>query len=251
MLGIERRQSIMDKLRRERKVFVADLADILAVTQETVRRDLEKLETQGLLQRSHGGAVLVAPGSEDLSFTRRMAENYAQKQRIAKKAAGLVADGSSLMVDSSSTVLALFELLRGKKGLMVVTNSVKLLHDYAGSELALISSGGTLRSHSLSLVGAAACRNLATYSVDFAIFSCKGLDREYGVSEPNEREAAVKQVMAGQARNRVLLADHSKFDQRVLAKTLDFRDLDYVVTDVEPEVEWLEVFEKNKIQLIC
>ncbi len=114
MLGIERRQRIIEKLRLEQKVFVADLADSLEVTQETIRRDLEKLEGQGLLQRSHGGAVLVMPGNEDLSFARRTADNYALKQKIAKKAAGLISDGSSLMVDSSSTVLALFEMLRAK-----------------------------------------------------------------------------------------------------------------------------------------
>ena len=251
MLGIERRQSIIEKLRREQKVFVADLADTLDVTQETIRRDLEKLEGQGLLQRSHGGAVLVTPGNEDLSFARRTADNYALKQKIAKMAAGLISDGSSLMVDSSSTVLALFEMLRGKKDLTVITNSIKLLHDYAGTAISLISSGGSLRAHSLSLVGTAAGRTLAAYNVDLAIFSCKGLDRDHGVSESNEPEAIIKQIMARQARNRVLLADHSKFDRRVFAKTLEFSDIDYVITDAEPGRAWVDLFKENGIQLIC
>ena len=251
MLGIERRQHILDKLRRDQKVFVADLSDNLRVTQETIRRDLEKLESKGLLQRSHGGAVLVTPGNEDLSFARRTADNYDLKQKIARKAAGLVSDGSSLMADSSSTVAALFELLRNKTELTVVTNSVKLLHDYAGTDMNLISSGGELRAHSLSLIGTAACRTLGTYNVDLAIFSCKGLDRVHGVTESNEPEAVVKQAMARQARNRVLLADHSKFDQVVFAKTLDFGDIEYVITDAMPDRKWVDLFRENNIQLIC
>lgn len=251
VLGIERRQLILEKLRRDQKVFVADLSDSLQVTQETIRRDLEKLENQGLLQRSHGGAVLVTPGNEDLSFARRTADNYGLKQKIAKKAVGLVRDGTSLMADSSSTVLALFELLQTKRDLTVVTNSIKLISDYAGAGMELISTGGNLRAHSLSLVGNAACRTLMTYNVDLAIFSCKGLDRTHAVTESNEPEAVVKQVMSRQAKNRVLLADHTKFDQVVFARTLEFIEIDYVITDAEPSRKWLDLFKEHDIQLIC
>ncbi|MCD8350042.1 MAG: DeoR/GlpR family DNA-binding transcription regulator [Planctomycetaceae bacterium] len=251
MLGIERRQKILEKLQRDSKVYVADLSDAMRVTQETIRRDLEKLEAQGLLLRSHGGAVRVSPSNEDLSFANRTASNYDLKQAIARKAVGLVNDGSSLMVDSSSTVLALCGLLKNKKDLTIITNSIKLLNDCAASSLDLISSGGTLRAHSLALVGTAACRTLSNYNVDLAVFSCKGLDRDQGVTESNEPEGVVKQVMARQAKNRVLLADHTKFDVVVFAKTLDFADIDYVITDVEPSRKWVEFFKKNDIQLIC
>lgn len=251
MLGIERRQAILEKLQRDTKVYVAELSESLEVTQETIRRDLEKLEAQGLLLRSHGGAVLVTPANEDLSFVNRTAANFDLKQAIARKAVGLVNDGSSLMVDSSSTVLALFELLRNKRDMTVITNSIKLLNDCAGSGLDLISSGGTLRAHSLALVGTAAERTLSNYNVDLAVFSCKGLDREQGITESNEPEAVVKRVMARQAKNRVLLADHTKFDVVVFAKTLDFVEIDYVITDIEPSRKWIDFFKKNDIQLIC
>lgn len=251
MLGIERRQAILEKLQRDTKVYVAVLSESLEVTQETIRRDLEKLEAQGLLLRSHGGAVMVTPANEDLSFVNRTAANFDLKQAIARKAVGLVNDGSSLMVDSSSTVLALCELLRGKRDMMVITNSIKLLNDCAGSGLELISSGGNLRAHSLALVGTAAERTLSNYNVDLAVFSCKGLDREQGITESNEPEAVVKRVMARQAKNRVLLADHTKFDVVVFAKTLDFTEIDYVITDIEPSRKWIDFFKKNDIQLIC
>lgn len=248
MLGIERRRAILELLRRDRKVHVADLSENLSVTQETIRRDLEKLETDGLLRRSHGGAVPAGPGNEDLSFARRTAVNGDLKRRIALRAAGLVGDGSSLMMDSSSTVLALCALLAEKRELTVITNSIKILGDAGAQGMALISTGGNLRAHSLSLVGDAACRTIGGYNVDFAVFSCKGLDRERGVTESNEPEAAVKRAMARQARNRVLLADSTKFDRAVFARTLEFSDIDYVVTDRDPGRQWLEFFSKNGIQ---
>ncbi len=250
MLGIERRRVILELLHRDQKVHVADLSGSLSVTQETIRRDLEKLEADGLLQRSHGGAVLVRPGNEDLSFARRTAANAELKQRIARKAAGLVRDGSSLMVDSSSTVLALCGFLAEKRDLTVVTNSIKILGDHSASGMSLISTGGNLRAHSLSLVGDAACRTIAGYNVDFAVFSCKGLDREKGVTESNEPEAVVKRAMARQAGSRVLLADSTKFDRVVFARTLAFSDIEYVVTDADPGKRWLEFFNRHDIQVI-
>ncbi len=155
------------------------------------------------------------------------------------------------MADSSSTALALLELLANRRELTVITNSVKILNDFAGATLNLISCGGTLRAHSLSLVGNTACRTLREYNVDLAIFSCKGLDRDRGVTESNEPEAVVKQIMASQAKRTVLLADHTKFDQVVLAKTLGWEEIDCVITDVQPARKWVELFKKNDIQLIC
>ncbi len=251
MLGIERRRKILDLLQRDQKVYVSGLSESLSVTQETIRRDLEKLEAGGLLQRSHGGAVPVKPGNEDLSLAKRAAANDDLKRKIAALAAGLVGDGSSLMMDSSSTVLALCGLLAGKKNLTVITNSIKILGDYALSGMSLVSTGGELRAHSLSLVGAAACRTVESYNVDFAVVSCKGLDRERGVTESNEPEAVVKRSMAKQAKRRVLLADSTKFDAVVFAKTLEFSDIDCVVTDADPGRRWADFFHRNDIQLLC
>lgn len=250
MLGIERRQRIIDKLRHERKVYVADLSREMRVTQETIRRDLEKLEEEGILRRSYGGAILSQPANEDLSIANRSAANYDLKLAIAQKAAALVNNGVSVMAESSSTVLALVEQLRAKKDLTIVTNSVKLLCDYAGSGFNLISTSGDLRGHSLSLVGTSACRTLETFYVDVAIFSCKGLDRAKGITESNEPEASIKTTMVKQARSRILLADHTKFDQVFFVKTLEWPDVDCVVTDQEPKRAWIDFFRKNEIQLV-
>ena len=114
MLGIERRQKIMEELVQNRKVYVGDLSKIFKVTEETIRRDLEKLEKQDLLSRSYGGAVLKEHTSEDLSFIKRTSINNSDKELIAQKAEALINDGDTLMVDASTTCLALLQHLRQK-----------------------------------------------------------------------------------------------------------------------------------------
>jgi DeoR/GlpR family transcriptional regulator of sugar metabolism len=222
----------------------------LKVTAETVRRDLERLEKEGLVRRSYGGAVSSRPSTEDLSFQKRTMKNATEKEAIAQKALELINQNGSLMVDSSSTVLSLMKHLSSAEGLTVITNSVKLLADFAGTAITLVGTGGHLRGHSLAMVGETATRSLRSYNVDLALVSCKGLDMEKGVMESNEPEALVKQVMVNQAKTSVLLADHSKFDQIAFTKAFDFKNLDYVVTDREPSQAWLEFFKKTQIKII-
>lgn len=250
ILGLERRQKIMELLKQDNKVYVNTLSKLFKVTEETIRRDLEKLETEGLLCRSHGGAVLKGPTSEDLSFSRRSVENSPFKQIIAEKAKLLINDGDTVMVDSSTTVSALIRLLTTKKNITMITNSIKLLNDFADTDFKMISSGGDLRAHSFALVGTSACKALARYYVDFAIISCKGIDREKGIMESNEAESNVKQQMSQQAKSTILLVDHSKFDKIAFTKTLDFSDIDYIITDQEPDMNWISFFRKHDIKLI-
>lgn len=250
ILGLERRQKIMEYLKQDSKVYVNELSKLFKVTEETIRRDLEKLESEGLLYRSHGGAVLKEPTSEDLSFSKRSAENYPFKQTIAEKAKLLINDGDTIMADSSTTALALIHLLANKKNITIITNSIKLLNDFADTNFKMISSGGDLRAHSFALVGTSACKALSRYYVDFAIISCKGIDREKGIMESNEAESNIKQQMIQQAKSTLLLVDHSKFDKIAFTKTLDFTDVDYIVTDQKPDIEWINFFKKHNIKLI-
>ena len=251
MLSIERRQKILERLQQDKKVYVSVLSEDFKVTQETIRRDLERLEKKGLLQRSHGGAVSAHPTNEDLPFTIRTSAHSSEKQIIAQKAVNLINNGSTIMADSSTTVLTLVDLLQGKTDITIITNSVKLLNDYAGSSFSLIGTGGSLRAHSFALVGHQACQTLEDYNVDLALISCKGLDMDRGIMESNEPESLVKKTMIAQAKTTILLADHTKFDQVVFIKTIDFSDIDYVITDQEPQPEWVEFFRKKEVQLIC
>lgn len=249
MLGIERRQKIMEKLQLEQKVYVADLSKLFGITEETVRRDLEKLEAENLLRRSYGGAILAEHTSEDISFIRRSAMNSAGKEAIAQKAASLLHDGDTIMVDSSTTCMALFKVLQ-QKNLTIITNSIRLIHRFLNAPFKFISTGGSLRSNSGALTGNVACNTLRKYFVDRAVISCKGLDMTKGIMESNEEESIIKQVMIEQAKQTILLADHSKFSRTAFTRTCAIEQISTIVTDEEPNADWKAFIAEKQIELL-
>lgn len=250
MLAIERRQRIMDKLNEDDKVYVPALAALLSVTEETIRRDLDKLEAQGLLKRSHGGAVRAGSTSEDLSFLRRSAEGAPRKKRIAELAAPLIHDGDTIMMDSSTTGLALLQVLRERRDLTIITNSIRLTYDLAGTPFTVITMGGTLRHHSCSLTGAVTVETLARYYADLAIISCKALAADKGIMESNEAESLVKKAMIRQAKHTILLADATKFGKTAFMHTCAFDRIHTIVTDEKPDDSFFDACKDLPLNMI-
>ena len=250
MLGIERRREIMKMLNQHQKVYVQDLSKLFDVTDETIRRDLEKLEQQNLVKRCYGGAVINDHTSQDISFLKRIDINHAGKIYIAKKAENLINDGDTLMVDSSTTCLALFRYLKSKKDLTIITNSIRLINEFVNSDFRIISTGGELRAHSYALTGTIACETLAKYYVDTAIISCKALDMQKGLMESNEPESIIKRQMNEQAQKCILLADNTKFDKTAFTRTCDLNKINTIVTDKEPAIEWLDYIKNNDMRII-
>ena len=249
MLGIERRRKIMERLVQDRKIYVSDLSRFFNVTEETIRRDLEKLEGQNLLRRSYGGAVLNEHTNNDLSFVKRRAIHSADRETIAQKAAALIHDGDTIMIDSSTTCLALLPQLRSRKNLTIITNSVRLVNDFVNSPFTLISSGGVLRPHSFALTGSTACDTLRKYFVELAFISCKGLEPQKGLMESNEEESKVKEIMLAQSRKAILLADHSKFGKTAFIRTCEFGAIAELITDMDPGDSWREFLTSQQIRL--
>ena len=250
MLGIERRRKIMELLNQHQKVYVQNLSQLFEVTDETIRRDLEKLEQQNLVKRCYGGAVLNDHTGQDISFLKRIDINDVNKKYIAKKAESLINDGDTLMVDSSTTCLALMRLLKDKKNLTIITNSIILVNEFVNAGFNLICTGGNLRAYSYALTGKSACEALAHYYVDTAFISCKALDKEKGLMESNEPESIIKQQMIQQAQRTVLLADSSKFDKAAFSRICGLDKLDTIVTDSEPDEEWREFIREHNINLM-
>ena len=157
MLAIERKNEILSILQKEQRVLVSELSQRYNVTEETIRRDLEKLEREGFVKKTYGGAVLNKNISVDLPLKIREKTNRKEKLAIAQKVAELVEEGECIMLDSSSTSLMIAQSLKKKEKLTVITNSVEVLIELSGCEgIQVISTGGTLRDSSLSLVGKAA-----------------------------------------------------------------------------------------------
>lgn len=188
--------------------------------------------------------------NEDLPFVTRGAINTDIKRNIALKALELINDGDTLMVDPSSTSFEFLKLLGNKNNLTVITNSINILHEFASSGMNIISSGGSLRHRSLSLVGPVAHDTIQRYNVDTAVISCKGIDMERGITDSNEPECELKKYMLRQAEKVVLLADHTKFDKTAFTQLVQLNRIDVLITDRKPSEAWLKRLAKENVEVL-
>jgi len=251
MLAIDRRNRILEKLALEGKVIVVDLAREFGVTEETIRRDLDKLSAEGLAKKIYGGAVANKSLNVDLPYTVRKRANVEAKQRIAELIAARISDGDYIMLDASSTALYVARYLKSKKDITLITNSIEILLELADkTDWNVLCTGGTLKPRSLSLVGSSAEKMIQSHHVDHAICSCKGLDMRLGVTDSNERDAEMKQAIFASAKRRVLVADQSKFDMCSFVRVCALEDVDTIVTECEPDARWLETLNAMNVEII-
>ena len=232
------------------KVIVSELAKDFGVTEETIRRDLEKLDRDGIASKTYGGAVSKRSSGLDLPYSVRESVNVEEKQAIADCIADLIEDGERLMVDSSSTALYVIKRIKDKKNLTIITNSVKILLELADKQdWTVLSTGGVLKKGALSLTGSSAEKMIRSYHVDTAICSCKGLDITLGVTDSNENDSLIKQAMIGSAERRILAVDSEKFDRKSFVKVCDVADIDVIATDCHPDEKWIKYCEDADIRL--
>ena len=251
MLAIERKNEILDKLRTEQRVLVSELAEYYHVTEETIRRDLDKLERDGYATKTYGGAILGNSTKTDLSYTIRNRTNVEAKTVIADLVCGLIEDGDHLMLDDSSTSLYVAKRLKDKRNLTIITNSVELVVELSGVEgWNIMLTGGRLKPDSLALVGQQTQAMLRNFHVDMVVFSCKGIDAEAGITDSSEFHAETKQSMLYAARRHILALDGSKFDKVSFVKISDLSGVDTIVTNQKPSAAWLQYFDKHRITCI-
>jgi len=231
MLAAERWQKIVQLVNERGSVRVSELSRLCEVTEETIRRDLDKLESEGKLLRSHGGAVSVKDQQPETPYFERETTNAEEKRLIAREAVRHIGENERIVLDASSTAWYVARELPNIP-LVVLTNSIKAAMELSVKDrIRVISTGGQLLPRSLSYVGPLAEQSLDHYHVDKAFLSCKGLHAARGISESNEWQALVKRKMIEIADAVYLLADFSKFGQQALAHVAGWRDIDYVITD--------------------
>lgn len=248
MLAAERRNRILEKLQEDKRVVVSELSELFGVSEETIRRDLDKLEKEGLATKTYGGAVLVENNNADMPFNVRKKRNMQGKRVIAEIIRDLIADGDHIIVDPSTTAVSIVKALQDKKDLTIVTNSIEVLVELAdASGWDIISTGGTLRENYLALVGPKALESISTFNADKVILSCKGIDMQKGITDANEMFSQVKKAMLVSAKQKILAVDYTKFEKVAFSQICDVSDIDMVVTDVKPSEAWLEYFEDKGI----
>ena len=251
MLAIERRNAILEKLQAERRVVVSELSILYDVSEETIRRDLEKLENEGYVIKSYGGAVLNENANLDLPFNIRKNKNVIGKQKIADLISQTIYDGDYIFLDASSTAVAIAKTIKGKKGLTIITNSLEIAIEVLDvPDCKVISTGGEIVSTAFGLVGHVTDKTIRSYYVDKAVVSSKGLDIDKGFTDSDERHANNKRSMLESARVKILAVDSSKFDRVSFAKIGDLRDITMIVTDTKPEDKWLKKFAEFNVECI-
>lgn len=231
MLAVEREEKIIQLLNERGSVKVAELSERFQVTEETIRRDLARLEREGRLRRSHGGALSLKQPPLEIPYFKREIANVPEKKSIAKKAVEMVEEDDFILLDASSTAWYMAQLLANRP-LTVLTNSIKVAIELSSKkQIRVISTGGLLSSGSLSFVGPLAEKSLEPYHVNKAFISCQGLHLEWGLSETNEWQARVKQRMIAISERTILLVDHTKIGIRAFAHLAPLADIDCIITD--------------------
>ncbi|NCC08128.1 MAG: DeoR/GlpR transcriptional regulator [Clostridia bacterium] len=249
MLAQERRNHILERLQEEKSVVVGELSQRYGVSEETIRRDLDKLEKDGYAIKSYGGAVVNQNVSIDMPFNVRKKRNVVGKQKIAEIVSEMIDDGDHIILDASTTAVFIAKAIKDKKNLTIITNSIEIMIELSDvPDWNIISTGGSLREGYLALVGPRVVEGLRTYHVEKAFISCKGADLESGFTDSNEDFALTKRVMLSRAKEKVMVVDSSKIDTVAFAHIGDLDDVDAVVTDNKPSKKWLDYFKENEIK---
>ncbi len=232
MLNEERRRAILDLLHRQGRVLVTELSTHFDTSQVTIRKDLELLHAQGLLHRSHGGALPAREGAlEDPTLREKEKLHSQEKMRIAENAASRVKEGQVIILDSGTTTTAIARALRSFQNLTIITNAVNIAAELSGTAVEVILTGGTLRKNSFSLVGPIAEETLRRLSADLLFLGVDGFDPHYGLSTPNLLEAKVNRVMVEIAKHTFAVCDSSKFGRRSLSQIAPPSAIHEVITD--------------------
>ncbi|CAH1211906.1 DeoR/GlpR family DNA-binding transcription regulator [Paenibacillus sp. JJ-223] len=241
MLAAERYDRIVELVNLNGSMRVSELSERCRVTEETIRRDLDRLEQAGRLRRSHGGAVSVKEDQPEIPYRVRETTQAEEKKRIAHAAVSMIEPGDRILLDASTTAGYMAASMPDIP-LTVLTNSIQVATELSSKDkIEVISTGGQLAQRSLSFVGPLAERSLETYHVDKLFLSCKGVHPESGsISESNELQARLKQRMVGISDQVILLADASKFGVRAFARVTGLQAVHNIITDQVPDPEMLE-----------
>src|SRR5437016_8417450 len=232
MLAAERRRLIAESIRSKGVVSVAQMADALGTTEITLRRDLRSMAREGLLVRTHGGAVLPAVLGHEPSYTEKAQQAGDEKAVIARLAAKMVRPGDSIVLGPGTTTLALARLLVHSPELTVVTNSLLVAQALMeASRVEVILTGGTLRRSIHALVGPSAEESVRALRASLAFMSGNGFTAERGLSTPSPLVAATDRAFASAAQQVVVLADHTKIGQDTMCQTVPVGRVQILITD--------------------
>ncbi len=252
MLVEERRFRIREILTMQRTISASELCSALQVTPATIRRDLAALEDEGVLVRSHGGAVSRMSSTKfQPSYETLARSNSGEKDAITREAAKLILDGDTVFLEGSTTVLELAARLHNRNRLTVVTNSPTIVCQLQRSAaVTVLCTGGDLLKDTFYFSGEWAQRALSEIRLDKAVLGVSAIDPGYGISTANHAEAQIKKMMVKAAKTRIALADHSKFGKQFFAYVGPVSDINTLVTDDGTDPKYINDLREVGVEVI-
>jgi DeoR family transcriptional regulator of aga operon len=230
---VNRRKEILQKLHRQGQVIISELSKEFNVSEVTIRNDLDQLEQKNMLLRARGGAIKL---ENNVGVDQRISEkhklHYLEKMAIGKRAARLISENDTMIIDSGTTTAEMVKHLQSFKSLNVITNAMNIVNLLAAyPNINVIVPGGYLRQNAMSLVGPLAEKNLRSFHVDKVFLGVDGFDTRAGIYTPNMEEAYHNEIMIEVANEVIILADSSKFNKKSLAFICPVNKIHTVVTD--------------------
>lgn len=234
----ERRHEILNSIYRDGRVAVAELSQTFAVSEVTIRGDLQALAAEGLIIRTHGGAIPASRVSPQLFFSLRRQQQVLVKDTIGRAAAELVQDGDAVFLDTSSTALAIARHLVDRRYVTIVTNSMAIVQEMLNHpNLNVVVPGGRLRRETASLIGTDGLEALRQFNVQRGFFGAHGISLTEGLTDVSAEEADVKRQMVTLCRQVIAVLDATKWGRIGLASFALLDDIDIVITDHDAPAE--------------
>lgn len=255
MSSLQRQSQIVEILQQKGRISIPDMCKLFGISDMTARRDLNEMDRLGLLRRVHGGAVANLGRSYEPPYQMRSTKNPESKVDIGAKAAELIYDGDSIALDVGTTTLEIVKGLKGKRNLTIVTNSLPIANMVVDNlsleiDVRLILTGGVVRPQELSMIGNIPERAYQEFHVDKAFIGIGGISLEDGLTEYNMEDARIKQILFSSAREKIVVADASKFGVTTFASVAPLNSVDRIVTDSSVPLEMIEKIRNLGVDII-
>ena len=214
MIPYNRHQSVLEYLQKRHSATIKELASALYTSEATIRRDIAKLESEGFVERIYGGVLISGHENSVVPVNVRESANASLKEIVAKKAAQLISDGDTVILDSSTTAFRVCKYIHGKKHVKIITNNLRVCHALADAEnITVYCTGGKFIGQSSCFLGPAAEQYIRGINADILLFSSQAISQTGLITDVGEPEIAIRKVMMEQASKQYFLCDSTKFGQ--------------------------------------
>jgi DeoR/GlpR family transcriptional regulator of sugar metabolism len=253
VLAVERRIKVLERIAADQAVEVSSLAREFGVSEMTIRRDLRRLDRDGFVRRTYGGAttrIVRSAGAFEVTQNARMLHHAQEKRQIAMRAAELTADVRVMFIAVGSTVEQFARLTASRDGLLVITQSLVVASLLGTGRVSVIMAGGMVRQDELSCVGPAAVDCVQRYNTDVAVIGAAGISARRGVTELNDQEAGVIRAALEKTERIIVLADGSKFGDVALSTVVPIERVDTIVTDSSADPAEVDRVSREGVEVI-